>query len=155
MSVHASASFTLALGWMSGGVSILLGFEAEYHKKPAQHAAFSAAIFLLFTGYVDILSLISVHLYLLMQASYKSLGDGGSELVGSGQIKVTIRICRFVKITVDKTYTKVIARSHGSGSPAPPPKLAPAAMDVLNAPSDAPVPPDAAIIAKTILASLA
>ncbi|HKP05021.1 MAG TPA: hypothetical protein VJU77_16840 [Chthoniobacterales bacterium] len=116
ISVHASVAFTIALGWMSGSVSIMLGFEAEYHKQPQQNAAFNISVFILFTGYVDILSLITVHLQLLLQATYRSLGNGGNELIGTGQVKLTIRICRFIKIKVNKTYTKVIARSGGDGT---------------------------------------
>jgi hypothetical protein len=113
MSVHASVSFTIAMGWMSGGVSIMLGFEAEYHKLPSQRADFHASIFIQFCGHVEILSLVSVHLYLLLQATYKSLGNGGTILVGKGQVKLTIRISRFFKIKVNKTYEKVIAETKG------------------------------------------
>lgn len=161
MSVHASVAFTIALGWMSGSVAIMLGFEAEYHKKPLQHAAFNASIFLLFTGYVDILSLISVNLYLLLQATYKSLGNGGSELVGTGQVRLTIRICRFVKIEVNKTYTKIIARSGGDGTrqqglaaPAQGRLAAPAVHGALPIAEAVPAAPDAAQLAQRILATL-
>jgi hypothetical protein len=121
MSVHASVSFQIALGWMSGGVSIMLGFEAEYHKKPEQSADFYASIFIMFVGYVDILRLVSVHLMLLLQATYQSLRDGGTRLVGRGQVKLTIRISRFFKIRVNKSYEKVLAEKKGSS---PPPALA-------------------------------
>lgn len=115
LAVHASASLRVDVGWLRGGVAIYLGLEAEYHKKPAQSAAFSAALFIMVEGYVSIISLITIHLMLRLACTFKSLGGGGTELSGSGMVSVTIRITRFFKISVRKAYTRVIARSGGGG----------------------------------------
>lgn len=116
MSIHASAGLAVALGWMTGSITIMLGFEGEYHKVPERSAGVYVSIFVHIIGYVDILGLVTVYLSLLLQATYRSLGNGGSEFLGRGQVRLTIRICRFIKISVNKSYTKVFSRSGGGGS---------------------------------------
>lgn len=116
MSIHASAGLAVALGWMTGSITIMLGFEGEYHKRPDRSGGVYVSIFVHIIGYVDVLGLITVYLSLLLQATYRSLGTGGSELLGRGQVRLTIRICRFIKISVNKTYTKVFSRSGDGGT---------------------------------------
>lgn len=117
MSVHASVAIVVAMGWMQGGVIIMIGFEGEYHVKPDTAASVYVSIFIHVIGSVSILSLVTVYLSLLLQATYRTLPGGGSELYGKGQVKVTIRVCRFVTIKVNKTYEKQFAgTNNGSGN---------------------------------------
>jgi hypothetical protein len=114
LSVHASASLVFSVGWMKGGVAIYLGLIGTYHKKPNLPASFSVSIFVLFTGHVDVLGLISAYLKIMLEATYKSLPNGGYRFQGTGTVKLTIRICRFIKIKVNRSFTKVIAEKKGS-----------------------------------------
>lgn len=116
MSIHASAALAITLGWMTGTVIIAMGMEGEYNKVPEKKAGVYVSIYVHIIGTVDIMRLASIYLSMLLQATYKSLGNGGSELVGVGRVKVTIRLCRFVKIKVNRSYTKVFTRSEGDGS---------------------------------------
>lgn len=115
ISVHASVSLAIALGWMTGFVAIMVGFEGEYHKTPKQGSSVYITIFVRVIGVVDILSLITIFLYLSLEATYRASGKG-SQLVGTGTVSVEIRICRFVKIKVRKSYSKTFAGSGNSGS---------------------------------------
>ena len=117
LAVHASASLRINVGWMQGGVAIYLGLEAEYHKpRSGRSPAFYASFFVMVEGYVSIISLITVQLMLRLACTFKSLPGGGTEFGGSGTVSVTIKISCFFKITVHKTYTRVIARSGGGNA---------------------------------------
>lgn len=112
MSVNVSAALAISAGFMTGYVMILAGFEGEYHKTPSQGSAVYVTIFVRVIGYVEILSIASLFLGLYLEATYRS-SSGGSELIGTGMVRAEIRVCRFIKIKVRKSYTKRFA---GSGS---------------------------------------
>ena len=112
LSVHVSASLIISLGWIKGGIGIYLGLIATYHARPRLPSTYSIGIFLLISGHVDILGLISIYLKMLLEAKYESLGNGGYRFSGSGMISITIKIV-FVKIRVRKSFTKVIAEKPG------------------------------------------
>ncbi|HMS09595.1 MAG TPA: hypothetical protein PKE66_08935, partial [Pyrinomonadaceae bacterium] len=59
-------------------------------------------------GTVNILGLVTVYLGLRLQATYH-----GNRLIGTGTVKLKIKISRFLTIKVDKKYTKTL---HGSDS---------------------------------------
>lgn len=112
MNVHASASIAIAAGWMTGFVAIMVGFEGEYHKLPNRRGDVYVTIFVRVLGVVEIMSLVTVLLSLELRATYRALSDG-SQLVGTGEVRMEIRVCRFVKIKVRKAYSKTFA---GSGT---------------------------------------
>lgn len=114
MSMHVSASFEVALGWIQGGLTIRLGLEGIYEKYPNRNSSVYISIFVEVYGHVEIIRLISVQLYIMLQATYVSSGNS-SQLVGTGRVRLTIRVCSFVKIKVEKSYTKVLSQS-GSNS---------------------------------------
>jgi hypothetical protein len=116
MSLDASASIAIAAGFMTGYVAIMIGFQGEYHKTPTTGSNVYITIFVRVIGMIDLMGIVTVLLYLSLEATYKSLPGGGSQLVGTGQVKLEIRICRFFTIKVDKSYSKVFAGSGNSSS---------------------------------------
>lgn len=118
MSVHASVSLAVALGWMTGMIVVMAGFEGEYHKTPRRGSSVYITIFVRVIGVVDILGLITVSLFLGLEATYRSLSGGGNQLVGTGIVSLQIRICRFVKIKVRKSYSKTFAGKSNSSDKA-------------------------------------
>lgn len=114
LAVHASASLRIDVGWLRGGVAIYLGLEAQYHKRPSTRPAFHASQFVMIEGYVRVVSLVTVHLTLRLACTFATI-PGGTELRGSGTVSVRVRISRFFKVSVHRSYESVIARSGGSG----------------------------------------
>ncbi|MEO6550848.1 MAG: hypothetical protein ABIN94_22790 [Ferruginibacter sp.] len=116
MSINVSATLAIAAGWMTGYVSIMAGLEGEYHKTPQTGGSVYITIYVRVIGLIELMSIVSVFLFLGLEATYRTLGNGGNELVGTGYVRLEIRICRFFKIKVAKSYTKKFAGSGGSGN---------------------------------------
>ncbi|WP_343322063.1 hypothetical protein [Sphingobacterium multivorum] len=104
MSVHGSAGLTISAGWITGSIMVLAGIEVEYSSSIGNTRI---EIFVAIIGVVDILGLISVYLSLRLAINYQSNGNG-TVLYGVGNVRVKIRICRFVTISVNKNYTMVL-----------------------------------------------
>lgn len=104
MSVHGSAALTIAAGWITGSIMVLAGIEVEYYSDKGSTRI---EMFVAIIGVVDILGLISVYLSLRLSINYQS-DAVGTVLYGVGRVKVKIRICRFVTISVSKDYTMVL-----------------------------------------------
>lgn len=104
MSVHGSAALTIAAGWITGSVMVLAGIEVEYYSA---RGSTRIEMFVAIIGVVDILGLISVYLSLRLSINYQS-DTNGTVLYGVGRVKVKIRICRFVTISVSKNYTMIL-----------------------------------------------
>ncbi|HMI03978.1 MAG TPA: hypothetical protein VK541_15940, partial [Pedobacter sp.] len=104
MSVHASVGFAITLGWMNGSVLICMGFEGEYNKLPSTESRIYITIFIQIIGQVDILGLVNVYLGLRLAATYT-----GAQLVGTGRVKLTIKVCWCLTVSVNKDYQKVFA----------------------------------------------
>jgi hypothetical protein len=109
MSILASASVAFSVGWAQGFVLIAVGFEMEYHKPAGGHGNAYLSLYVLIIGKVDILSLVTIYVSLLLQATYRAIGGGGSELVGTGRIRASIKVCRFLTIKVNKSFQKKLA----------------------------------------------
>lgn len=110
LSVHASATFNFSQGWISGGVGLYLGFEGSFQKSPSTQTAFSLSLYVAFIGHCDVLGLIYVYLQLRLELTYEKIGSA-TEFRGVGRVKLKIRICKFIKINVDRKFKKVIAKS--------------------------------------------
>lgn len=104
MSVHGSAALTIAAGWITGSIMVLAGIEVEYYSA---RGSTRIEMFVAIIGVVDILGLISVYLSLRLSINYQS-DTNGTVLYGVGRVKVKIRICRFVTISVSKNYTMIL-----------------------------------------------
>jgi hypothetical protein len=115
MSINVSATFEVSLGWMQGGLRISMGMEGIYYKEPGMNSSVYISIFIEIYGHVEIISIITVQLYLMLQATYVSIGNS-SQLVGTGRVRITVRISRFFKISVSKTYSKVFSQSGSSNN---------------------------------------
>lgn len=115
MSIHASATLAIAAGWITGLVSIMAGLEGEYHK-PATNGSVYVTIYVRIIGTVELVRIVSIFLVLSLEATYKSFPGGGEELLGTGFVRAEIRICRFFKIKVAKSYSKRFAGSGGGSS---------------------------------------
>lgn len=141
MSMDASVSLAIAAGFMTGYVAIMIGFQGEYHRIGNAGSSVYVTIFIRVVGMIDLLSIVSVMLYLDLEATYQISGNNSS-LVGTGRVKLEIRICRFFTVKVDQSYTKQFTGS-GSSQSTTTRKLAPAAS------------PDPSLRAQKILSSLA
>ncbi|PWN71380.1 hypothetical protein C1631_001790 [Chryseobacterium phosphatilyticum] len=105
MSVHASAAFAISAGWISGGIIILAGVELQY--KSGASGSTRIEIFIAIIGTVDILGLVSVYLSLRLAINYLSDGNG-TVLYGTGTVRLKIKICAFVTIRVNRSYTMIL-----------------------------------------------
>ena len=86
--IMASASISISLGPISGGVYIYFGITTEFHSG-GTNAGLAVGILLLVEGRVSLLGFIDVDIMLLLEAEYTS----GGGLVGRGQITLSIKIC--------------------------------------------------------------
>lgn len=111
LSVHASAGFAITAGWINGSVLICLGLEGEYNKLPGSESRASVSIFVQIIGKVDIMGLATVFLSLRLEANYN-----GSRLLGTGTVKLRIKICWCVTIKVEKKYTKELVGKEKSNN---------------------------------------
>ena len=64
-----------------------------------------------FIGHCDVLGLIYAYLQLRLSLTYEQKDDKSTEFRGVGRVKLKIRICKFVKIKVDRKFEKTIAKS--------------------------------------------
>lgn len=86
--IMASASISISLGPISGGVYIYFGITTEFHSG-GTNAGLTVGILLIVEGRVSLLGFIDVDIMLLLEAEYTS----GGGLVGRGQISISIKIC--------------------------------------------------------------
>lgn len=110
MSVNGSAAFIISAGWITGSIMILAGIEIEYRSGESRTPKVSSTrieIYIAIIGVVDILGLVSVYLNLRLAINYQS-DSNGTVLYGVGRVKVKIRLCRFVTISVNKNYTMIL-----------------------------------------------
>jgi hypothetical protein len=122
LSLHASVGLAISAGFMTGSVLIMIGFEGEYHKRPESGASVYVTIYLRIIGNVNLLSIATIYLGIFLEATYM-FEDGGNRLVGKGEVRAELRICRFVKIKVRKAYQKKLAGSGSSRSGSSPAAL--------------------------------
>ncbi|MBO9690722.1 hypothetical protein [Chryseobacterium sp.] len=108
MSIHASACFAFNAGWMSGTLIIAMGLEGEFVKKPKGADVSRVAMFVMLSGVADIMGMVTVSLYVRLEATYTKSAIG-TQIQGKGMIKVKIEVCRFVTITVRREFTKVFS----------------------------------------------
>jgi hypothetical protein len=95
--LSASASLGFAFGPISGQVAVMIGVAVEYHRRPGQSGGgLAMALNLLVLGRVDVMSIATVHLSLLLVATYHETG----RITARGELKIRIRITRFFKISV-------------------------------------------------------
>ncbi|KMQ64783.1 hypothetical protein ACM46_11170 [Chryseobacterium angstadtii] len=108
MSIHASACFAFNAGWMSGSLIIAMGLEGEFVKKPKEADISRVAMFVMLSGNADIMGMVTVSLYVRLEATYTKSAIG-TQIQGKGMIRVKIEVCRFVTITVRREFTKVFS----------------------------------------------
>lgn len=100
--LSASASLGFAFGPISGQVAVMLGVAAEYHRRPGQGGgALGMSLNLLVLGRVDVMSIATIHISLLLAATYHETG----RVTARGALRVSIRITRFFKISVRVNVT--------------------------------------------------
>ncbi|PIF46274.1 hypothetical protein CLU96_3299 [Chryseobacterium sp. 52] len=108
MSIHASACFAFNAGWMCGSLIIAMGLEGEFVKKPKGADISRVAMFVMLSGIADIMGMVTVSLYVRLEATYTK-SEIGTQIQGKGMIRVEIEVCRFVTITVRREFTKVFS----------------------------------------------
>ena len=112
VAVNASAAIAFNIGWLKGAVTVYLGFNGHLHREPDQHSTLSLTIHLIIDGTFELMSLVTIRLYVYLAMTYRSSGSR-SELIGHGYIKVTIRITRFFKLKVRRDFDYTFAKSNG------------------------------------------
>eukprot|EP00456_Euglypha_rotunda_P039033 TRINITY_DN29_c0_g2_i3.p1 TRINITY_DN29_c0_g2~~TRINITY_DN29_c0_g2_i3.p1 ORF type:complete len:2214 (+),score=532.04 TRINITY_DN29_c0_g2_i3:4816-11457(+) len=104
VAIALSASLGITLGPISGTVSIYLGINLEFHKNLIGPASGQdnclIRIFLLVTGRVNVLGIITVSIILSLDATYD--GNDGS-LTGTGTVEISVKICWCLTIHVSST----------------------------------------------------
>lgn len=93
--ILASASLSISLGPISGGVFIYFGITAEYHTS----GGLDLGILIMIQGRVSLLGIIDADITLLLEAEYTS--DDG--LIGRGEVDVSIKICWCFTLEVHKS----------------------------------------------------
>jgi len=93
---------------MSGTLIIAMGLEGEFVKKPKGADVSRVAMFVMLSGVADIMGMVTVSLYVRLEATYTKSAIG-TQIQGKGMIKVKIEVCRFVTITVRREFTKVFS----------------------------------------------
>ena len=141
----ASASLALALGPISGSVSIDFGIFARL--AIGSGGGFQLGIMLLIDGRVSILGFIEANISLLLEAEYSS----GGGLTGRGVVSVSIKICWCFTLEVHTGVQYTFGSAGGSkGGQTQQPQaqigvavVAPAALAAIGAAAaQAPPPPD-------------
>jgi hypothetical protein len=98
--INANASVAVALGPISGGVMVALGFTFEFSIGGGQDRGLRIGVLFLLRGEVSVLRLVSVQLTLMLELSY-----GGGVLIGVGTVSLKIKICRFFTLKVRRQVT--------------------------------------------------
>lgn len=106
--IAASASLAIALGPISGSVSIYFGLFATL--LIGKGGGFQLGIMLLIDGRVNLLGIVDADISLLLEAEYSS----GGGLIGRGVLSVSIKICWCFTLEV---HTGVQYSFGASGSP--------------------------------------
>lgn len=144
LAVHASASLRIDAGWLRGGVAIYLGLEAEYHKRPDSSPAWNAGLFVMIEGYATLYGLVTISLSLRLNCTFRPLGNRGMELAGAGTVIAQVRVSRFFKLKVHRSYERVIARRAGQSVAAASPPAGPPASIIAAAAKPAKLSDDVA-----------
>ena len=100
VTVEAGAGGSAALGFsvgpFSGQVFITLSIALTYQKRiGAPGGGLSIGAVLVIAGYVNVASIATVGIYLMLRMTYRDSG----QIDANGTLSVTIRISRFFKIT--------------------------------------------------------
>jgi hypothetical protein len=119
--IMASASISISLGPISGGVYIYFGITTEFHSG-GTNAGLTVGILLIVEGRVSLLGFIDVDIMLLLEAEYTS----GGGLIGRGQITLSIKICWCFTLNVSASVEYTFGKS-SSSAPASSPQAVPAA----------------------------
>jgi hypothetical protein len=86
----ASASLSIAIGPIRGGVYIYFGVTASLQLGGDDPRGFAIGIIILIRGVVSLLGIVDASLSLLLEATY----DTGSKILqGRGRLEVSIKIC--------------------------------------------------------------
>jgi len=99
--IFASASLSISLGPVSGGIFACFGINANFVAETGQSSTLTIAIVILFRGEVSLLGFISVGLLLSLEAIY-TMGGG---LSGRGTVSFHIKIGFFFHIDVSTSVT--------------------------------------------------
>jgi hypothetical protein len=98
----ASASLAFAFGPISGQVAVMIGVAVEYHRGPGQSGGgLGMSLRLLVLGRVDVLSIVTAHIALALEATYHEAG----RITARGSLDVTIRISSLFTISVSVTVS--------------------------------------------------
>ncbi|MBL8189604.1 MAG: hypothetical protein JNK38_16455, partial [Acidobacteria bacterium] len=108
--ITASATLAISLGPIRGAVSITFGVYADFHIDSASGTSFAITLMLLLKGEVEVLSIISVSISLLLEAQYSSDGS----LVGRGTLKIRVKICWCFTFKFSKTVTYTFKKGSGA-----------------------------------------
>jgi len=109
--ILASASLSISLGPISGGVYIYFGITTEFHSGTGR-GGLTVGILLMIEGRVSLLGFIDVDIMLLLEAEYTS----GGGLVGRGQITLSIKICWCFTLNVSASVEYTFGNASGSQS---------------------------------------
>jgi hypothetical protein len=93
--IMASASLSISLGPISGGVYIYFGITADFHTG----SGLELGILLMIQGRVSLLGIVDIDITLLMEAEYVS----GGGLIGRGEVDASIKICWCFTLEVHKS----------------------------------------------------
>ena len=106
--ILASASLSISLGPISGGVYIYFGITAEFHTG----SGLELGILLMIQGRVSLLGIIDIDLTLLLEAEYTS----GGGLIGRGEVDAKIKICWCFTLEVHKSVQFTFGSSGGGST---------------------------------------
>ena len=108
--IAAGASLVFDIGVASGGVYFLVYLNVEYTYSHGNNDL-RITLGIVIHGEVRVLSIITVSLTLMFEASYES----GGRMTCRGMLRLKIKICWCFSITVKKSVTIVLAGKSAEG----------------------------------------
>jgi hypothetical protein len=106
--ILASASLSISLGPISGGVYIYFGITAEFHTS----GGLDIGILIMIQGRVSLLGILDIDITLLLEAEYAS----GGGLIGRGEVDASIKICWCFTLEVHKSVEFTFGNSSSGTS---------------------------------------
>lgn len=112
LGIFASASASISLGPIEGGIFAYLGITAQYTAASNTPAQLSFSIVFIIRGEVTLLGFVRVGLMLMLELGYSVSGDTRT-LYGRGTIEIRIKIGWFINIKIRRSieYKKVSRQS--------------------------------------------
>lgn len=112
-----SAALGLSAGPVRGSVFITISIALTYRKLIGRSGGgLSVSVVLVIAGTVSIASLVTTEIVIMLRMAYHP----GGRIDGVGTLSVTVRVSRFFKISVNRSYERTLRNGGGGGGGAPP-----------------------------------